>query len=311
MNLRRVLLLIKRSAFDLYVKRHQEASIIALHQAAGNLQDRHKVHEITVKTCESVLDKRDIHWRSLFRDELRGPINNVDLVIAVGGDGTLLEVSHYLDSCIPVLGVNSDPTQNDEVEEKLDNFDATRSAGYLCAATRETFGQVLEEINEGKRLPVHVPRISARVNGTLLKTYALNDILVAHPNPAAVTRCTFSIQQKCTLECVSPLVHSRSSGLRVCTGIGSTAAMRSAGGYSMPPSSTELQYMVREPITPHPSHREFMHRVIKAEEMLQIKFTGRKGNVYFDGSHSHYPIQFGDIIELSSGEPYLQIFLRD
>jgi len=49
------------------------------------------------------------------RDELQSPIRDVDLVITVGGDGTLLQASRYLDGSIPVLGVNSDPTQLDEV----------------------------------------------------------------------------------------------------------------------------------------------------------------------------------------------------
>ena len=53
----------------------------------------------------------------IFRDELREPIKDVDLVITVGGDGTLLEASHFLDSSIPVLGVNSDPTQWNEVKQ--------------------------------------------------------------------------------------------------------------------------------------------------------------------------------------------------
>ena len=53
----------------------------------------------------------------IFRDELQEPIKDVDLVITVGGDGTLLEASHFLDSSIPVLGVNSDPTQWSEVKQ--------------------------------------------------------------------------------------------------------------------------------------------------------------------------------------------------
>lgn len=188
----RVLLLLKRSAFELYVKRHQEASISALHQACGNLQDRHIVHEATVTKCRDVLGSKGIVWQQLYRDELLAPIRNVDLVVTVGGDGTLLQAGHFLDSSIPVLGVNSDPTQKVEVEEKLEEYDATRSSGYLCAATKDTFDQVLQEILQQKKRPLCLHRISARVNGEELKAYAVNDILLAHPNPAAVTRCSLS-----------------------------------------------------------------------------------------------------------------------
>lgn len=43
----------------------------------------------------------------------------MDLVVTIGGDGTLLQASHLLDDSIPVLGVNSDPTRNEEVRECL------------------------------------------------------------------------------------------------------------------------------------------------------------------------------------------------
>jgi NAD+ kinase len=49
------------------------------------------------------------------RNHLSQPIRDVDLVIAVGGDGTLLRASHFLDSSVPILGVNSDPTCTKEV----------------------------------------------------------------------------------------------------------------------------------------------------------------------------------------------------
>lgn len=307
--MRRVLLLLKRSAFDLYVKRHQEASITALHQVAGNLQDRHAVHEATVQKCKDVLGSKGIVWRQLYRDELQGPIKNVDLVVTVGGDGTLLQASHFLDGSIPVLGVNSDPTQMSEVEEKLEEYDATRSAGYLCAATKDTFEQVLQEILQFKTSPLRLNRISACVNGDELKTHALNDILLAHPNPAAVTRCSLRIRN--SSEFISPMVHTRSSGLRICTGIGSTGAMHSAGGYIMPRSSTDLQYMVREPITSPFLNQQFMHKFVKADEILYVKFSGRQGLVYFDGAHVHYGVGFGDVIEFSAQAPHLQIFLKN
>lgn len=51
----------------------------------------------------------------ILRSDLSQPISDVDLVITVGGDGTLLHASHFMDDSIPVLGVNSDPTRPEEV----------------------------------------------------------------------------------------------------------------------------------------------------------------------------------------------------
>ena len=80
------------------------------------------------------------------RDEVNAPTHDVDLVITIGGDGTLLNASHYMDSSVPVFGVNPDPTRIIEVEEKLDVFDATRSTGYLCASTTESLEQGIDNL---------------------------------------------------------------------------------------------------------------------------------------------------------------------
>ncbi|KAI5077262.1 hypothetical protein GOP47_0007086 [Adiantum capillus-veneris] len=278
---------------------------------SGNLQDRHTVHEAAVQNCKDVLGSLGMVWRQLHRDELQDSIRGVDLVVTVGGDGTLLQASHFLDSSIPVLGVNSDPTQMSEVEEKLEDFDATRSAGYLCAATKENFEHVLQEIQAQKRIPSHVHRISIRVNGSTLRSYALNDVLLAHPNPAAVTRCSLGICKANNSGFVSPVVHARSSGLRVCTGIGSTAAMQSAGGFVMSQLSKDLQYMVREPISPSVPNQQLMHNFVRADEVLRVKFSGRQGVLYVDGCHLHYKVGFDDVIEFSTQAPQLQLFLRN
>ena len=44
----------------------------------------------------------------------RGSLLGVDLLIAVGGDGTILNAASFVDDSIPVLGVNSDPTKPEE-----------------------------------------------------------------------------------------------------------------------------------------------------------------------------------------------------
>lgn len=64
-----------------------------------------------------MLDHRQsyIQYETRIRDQLEHPIHGMDLVITIGGDGTLLQASHYLDNSIPVLGVNSDPTLTSEV----------------------------------------------------------------------------------------------------------------------------------------------------------------------------------------------------
>lgn len=56
---------------------------------------------------------------------------------------------------------------------------------------REPFFQVLDNFIEGQMIPSELARISIHVNSQLLPTYALNDILIAHPCPAAISRFSF------------------------------------------------------------------------------------------------------------------------
>ena len=69
----------------------------------------------TIKFCQNILQQKPVDWEPILRNNLSQPICNVDLVITVGGDGTLLQASHFMDDSVPVVGVNSDPTQIEEV----------------------------------------------------------------------------------------------------------------------------------------------------------------------------------------------------
>lgn len=79
------------------------------------LHDRMLVHKNAIHLCRNILRKKDVRSKVVFRSDLSQPIRDIDLVITIGGDGTLLQASHLMDDSIPVLGVNSDPTQPEEV----------------------------------------------------------------------------------------------------------------------------------------------------------------------------------------------------
>ncbi|XP_052486079.1 NADH kinase isoform X2 [Gossypium raimondii] len=276
---RKLLLLLK--PFDVYqVTQSNAVSRFTNPQIFHYIDNRRKVHKEAINVCQKILQQKPIDWKPIFRNNLSQPIHNVDLVVTVGGDGTLLQASHFLDDSVPVLGVNSDPTQAEEV---LD--------GFL----------------EDQIVPSKLSRISVSVNSKVLPTCALNDILIAHPCPATVSRFSFKIRGDD--ETCSPLVNCRSSGLRISTAAGSTAAMHSAGGFPMPILSRDLQYMVREPISQGPAISRLMHGLIKSDQSMDASWFSKEGFVYFDGSHVFHTIQNGDTIEISSKAPVLQVVL--
>ncbi|KAF9589766.1 hypothetical protein IFM89_028675 [Coptis chinensis] len=270
---KRLLLLLK--PFNVYpTSRTNGISHISNSKVLSFLDNRRKVHKDAIRFCENILRRKSLDWEPLLRNNLVQPIRDVEMVITIGGDGTLLQASHFMDDSIPVLGVNSDPTVAEEVEELSNEFDATRSTGYLCAATVGNFEQVLDDILEGRKAFSELSRISISVNRQLLPQYALNDLLIAHPCPATVSRFSFKTKGN-----GSPKVNCRSSGLRVSTAAGSTAAMLSAGGFPMHIASHDLQYLVREPILHGATNSSLMHGLIKSGESMHATWYSQEGSV--------------------------------
>ncbi|KAJ8767860.1 hypothetical protein K2173_020800 [Erythroxylum novogranatense] len=309
---RRVLLLLK--PFDIYPFPPSTTSLWRFSPHANPnprifnyLENRRKVHKDAVSFCQNILRQKSVDWQPMIRTHLSQPIRDFDFVITVGGDGTLLQASHFIDDSIPVLGVNSDPTKVEEVEEFRNGFDATRSTGYLCAATVENFEQVLDDMLEDQKTPSRLSRISLTVNSRLLSTCALNDLLIAHPCPATVSRFSFKLLKNS--ESCTPLISCRSSGLRVSSAAGSTAAMLSAGGFAMPILSEDLQYMVREPISSGSVISGLMHGLVESDQYMEVSWFSEKGKIYIDGSHVVHSVGYGDTIRMSSKAPVLKVFL--
>ncbi|KAL3624969.1 hypothetical protein CASFOL_031637 [Castilleja foliolosa] len=88
------------------------------HKVLRYLHDRTTAHRNAINFFKNILEKKSVDLIPVFRSDLSETIRDVDLVISVGGDGTLLQASHLMDDSIPVLGVNSDPTRPEECSEK-------------------------------------------------------------------------------------------------------------------------------------------------------------------------------------------------
>eukprot|EP00899_Mesostigma_viride_P028971 jgi/Mesvir1/9259/Mv03124-RA.2 len=249
---------------QLYVERHSDPHITSwLHASKdiSGLQERHSAHCQAVEHVLSLLRKQaSVTVTSVTREQFSSATRHeADLVVTVGGDGTLLAAAHGLADDVPLVGINSDPSP--AAVMPVNGGDGTggvgpgghmgadllppaphlgrgvRSTGALCAATAANAEVLLEQILAGERHPAAVRRIRTVINGcgTLLPP-ALNDVFISNPCPAGVSRLSLSGR------------FVRSSGLRVCSAMGATAAMRSAGGLPMHPLSPLLQYMVVEPI---------------------------------------------------------------
>lgn len=153
------------------------------------LKNRHEAHMKCVEAVESLLQKFNVPFVSVSRDELhRGLLQDKDLVIAVGGDGTILNTSSFMDDSIPLVGVNSDPTRPEEVGVNKVK-DERRSRGALCCCSTTSVDEILPKILLGSIQPGIRSRSNCLVRSTYTETRlppSLNDILISHPIPAGM-----------------------------------------------------------------------------------------------------------------------------
>lgn len=276
----RCVVVIKKAVFD----RGGRAQALAL---AGDSTARRLVaaaeeHRATVAAVEEALAQLGVRYVKV--SDPRGAVDVADLVVSVGGDGTLLGAAHrLLDGA--VLGVNSAPSD---------------SIGHFCAARRDDVGEWLAAILAGRR-PQRRHRMAVRLDGHDLPDLALNDVLVANACPAATSR--YLVAHRGVEE------EHRSSGLWVATAAGSTAAIGSAGGAAQRPRSRRLQYLVRE-LYREPGRDYVLERgFVKPGEALHVASKMDRGRLWIDGARIEHPFPFGARAELRVAAAPLRIHL--
>lgn len=93
------------------------------------LESRYNAHKQCVNDLFQILRTYNVNFSCVNRVDLdRQHLAEVDLVVAVGGDGTVLSAAHFLDhGTIPLLGINSDPMKTDEDRSVKKQSDERRS----------------------------------------------------------------------------------------------------------------------------------------------------------------------------------------
>ena len=97
-----------------------------------------------------------------------------DLVIILGGDGTLTSIAHSIDSDTPVMGVNSHPQDDDE----------DGSYGFYMGTDTKHFAEDVRSALDGTGIVNVLPRLQAEIvttsGKTVLSDPALNDLIIAN-----------------------------------------------------------------------------------------------------------------------------------
>lgn len=281
----RIAYLVKRSGWQSFAERHEEGRLRRLYAkgdpTARRLKRAHEANLKTIAELHAALDSLGVkgtligpRTKDLSRDRF-------DLVVTVGGDGTLLRASHrVLD--VPIVGINSDPQT---------------SVGFFCGIQAGEVLASLERALDGRLSQKRLTRMQVTMQGEVLSKRVLNDALFCHASPAATSRYLVQIGK------VSE--DHKSSGFWIGPAAGSTAAQKSAGGRVLPLASEALQFIVREPYTPKGERYELKKVVLEPGQAVEVRSKMHSGALFLDG-HDDIRPKFGDVITFRrSDEPLL------
>jgi NAD+ kinase len=283
----KVALVIKRSQWRIQLEERDDTRLRKLASAGDRsiapLRASHEAHEGTVSEVRAALETVGADVVIAKRTGEPFDARGLDLVVTVGGDGTLLSASHSVDD-VPILGINSAPHH---------------SVGFFCGAKSGNVLAAIERAVRGELKETVLTRMKVSIDGEVVAARVLNDALFCHVSPAATTRYVVHLGDV--------VEQQKSSGFWIGPAAGSTAAQRSAGGRVLPLTSKKLQLVVREPYTPHGESYRLRHAMIVPGETLLVQSKTHDAKIFFDGPENSVDVGYGQRLEFTQAPQSLTV----
>ncbi len=198
-------------------------------------------------------------------------VNNSDLVIAIGGDGTLLSASRkYGYEGVPILGIN------------------LGTIGFLTDIAPKDLTSSLTSILQGKFNRDRRFFLEAKINGKDIKNnISLNEIVIHSDSIAQLMEYDLFVDKKF-------VYRQRADGLILSTPTGSTAYSLSGNGPIVHPGVKAISLL---PMFPHSLNSRPM--LINENSKIKVKIIKNpKSSISFD-SHNKYKLKINDQIEIN------------
>jgi NAD+ kinase len=218
-------------------------------------------------------------------EEARTQVNNTDLILSIGGDGTILRAAHsVVPRLTPITGIN------------------LGKLGFMTELSANEATDKLTDLLAGKGWIDERTMLEAELyysDDEQQKTAfcALNDVVVGRGAVARVVYVDTSIDGE-------PLTTYKGDGVIVATATGSTGYSLAAGGPILHPQAKEFLML---PILPHLSPAYAM--VLPSTAVLELRpSTTHEAILSIDG-HINLPLSSGAIIKVKQS-PNKVRFLR-
>lgn len=212
---------------------------------------KHDSEEIAQEVIEFLNDNTtSVQEFSYFSNELE----DYDIIVSIGGDGTILNILQEVKECPPIFGIN------------------TGRIGLLNHSEIKDFKDGLNDVLEGRLTTEEFLRIEGYVNGERLT--AMNEIAVLSAIPAKLMGVVIKVDGVET-------ERVRADGMLFSTPVGSTAYSLSAGGPVVDP---RVHSILTVPIAPF--KLGWRPWVINKDRTIEMELILGKAKVVADGRKS-------------------------
>ncbi|MFC1454697.1 NAD(+)/NADH kinase [Candidatus Undinarchaeota archaeon] len=176
------------------------------------------------KNVKSLLNGHDVYYSGNLAKALKAKpySGKVDMVIAIGGDGTMLKTAYMQKDSTPILGIKKG------------------GIGFLCECTEKDYKSAIKRVLKGGYRTVERAKLDYWINGKKYKP-VLNELVIMTQKPGKLSKLKVRVDDK-------GYKTFRADGLIIATPTGSTAYSLSAGGPIVHPHS---EIILVTPLSPH------------------------------------------------------------
>jgi NAD+ kinase len=213
-------------------------------------------------------------------------LNDVDAVIAVGGDGTLLKAAHFI-SDTPIFHISSSSKVNE---------------GFFARATNDDASAKIRMLASGNYKITPLMRLSAEINRKKLSFDAVNEVYAGSKQAYHTSIYDLEIGGK--------REEHKSSGVIIATPAGSHAWAKSAGGKVLSLTSRKFEYVIREPYHGRLSKPKMIAGLVPKDEKVIVTskiWKGHDGIVVIDSYKQEFEFNNGDKLVVKASKQPLNL----